>query len=834
MSESTNITPPLILTQCTTNEEENSTSPVKTEQKVEPKHKTSNTKDPRRPFRWKPEAAEHPISTPPDFNKWNSHKAGLEQVDKARVQEIVTSLTEGSSHYERQKQKAKERKARINAIMEKVNEARASPERLRRRQYIVDHNVIPDMEFRRLQNHVRVCVDFDCFYAAVEAQDNPALVGRPHAVSMGPGKHSILATSSYEARKYGVRSGMPVFIGESLCPHMIIMPARMGRYSQVSKIMESVLVKYDPDYAMGSLDEAFLDITQLVSDKRPAYDVVNDLRRDIQEATGGLTVSAGCGPNLLIAKIGADMKKPNGQTILLPAAHENDRDYCIKFMSTLPLRKVPGIGEYTESLMHALGYKVVGDIYSDRATIAEVFTPYRTRLYLRYTLGLGCIWTDTYDERMFVRKGIGCNRTFGRENNEEKLFKHLRRIAEILEHDMTDAGAVGARTFTLRLKTSGFVSFGRSVTLPPGAMVCTADDFELFGRKILRNHMPIELRRIGMKLHKITWRERPKDSIKRFLVNDDVAAEIESKDWKSSAQIIQARERAKRFFRDEFIVEVRSKEVSFRASTSCQACCNEQKKNGVKHALPYSCPVCRTRCFKYLSALNEHMDECLGGERKVSVKQEKRAYLTLTQMERNRAVKKEEQLEQEEERVMRNMKSENMELDSVTGVKRELMIAEIDEHPAKKIKCEDVISSSETRKQWESSDDFTCPICKVEQFYDNTELNTHVDVCLNLNSDVLNCMNDNTRQSLKREHSIQSKRAITSFYKKKKRRTFAPSTEVKPNSAPKSERTTRTIICPVCKVTSFKNPKQLDLHVDECLSVKSGLLKATTAKDRIK
>lgn len=326
--------------------------------------------------------------------------------------------------------------------------------------------------------------------------------------------------------------------------------------------------------------------------------------------------------------------KPDGQTILIPGADEDEIDFVKKFMSDLPLIKVPGIGPVTEGLLQgALDFKVVGDIYEHRAVVGEVFTPYRTRLFLRFALGIGCPWCDIYDYgREFIRKGIGANRTFGREECQEKLLTQLQRIAEILERDMETAGIVGGRTFTLRLKTAGFVSFGRSITLPAGAMVCTADDFVMFGTKIFMEHMPLTLRRIGMKLNKLTFRKRPKGSIKQYfkanddLLDQDVVDEVEG-NWKTSAQIEQARERAKRFFHEEWTRKIKTGSVKFKQA-ACVACAGDSGTIS-EHALKFSCPVCRKRCFKYISGLNKHMDTCLGSEhKKPAVDEAKKGTLT--------------------------------------------------------------------------------------------------------------------------------------------------------------------------------------------------------------
>lgn len=564
-----------------------------------------------------------PTSRTPPAIEWNQHKAGLEGVDKKKIEEIVQRLSKGSLYYERKQQKAKERKARNLNVKRKADEALRIPGRVEKRESLVDKNLIPQLESTRLVGHVQVCIDFDCFYAAVEAQDNPDLRGKPHAVKMGNGPHCILATSSYEARKFGVRSGMPIFIAEELCPGIILQQCRMRRYMQASKQMESVLAKYDPDYYMGSLDEAFLDITHLVKEDRSPAQIVADIREEVKAATGGLTASAGVAPNLMLAKIGADMNKPDGQTILLPDVPSEERDFVVDFMARLPLRKVPGIGPAIEGwLDEGLGLQLVGDIFEERGLIADVFTDFKTRFLFRIALGIGCPWTDSYDEKEFVRKGIGCNRTFGREGNEEKLYERLRFICDQLEKDMKSAGIVGGRTFTLRLKTSNFVSFGRSVTLPAGSMLCTADDFEKLGRKLMKAELPCELRRIGIKLHKLTFNVEPRYSIKQFFKANKAIEGLDDEESMSGKDdvedegltertILHCRKLANLFV-DQLDCKVNGR-IQFSDSTcaTCDTLAEDPGIDGLEHVHSIVCPACHLRCFKNVPNLNAHLDECL-------------------------------------------------------------------------------------------------------------------------------------------------------------------------------------------------------------------------------
>ncbi len=353
------------------------------------------------------------------------------------MQAMITKLSQGSRFYLREQKKAAALAARIAVVREEVEAAERSPDKLAARKAEIDAKLLPELEAQRVSGRVLACIDFDCFFAAVEALDNPSLVGVPHAV--GGTKNGVISTASYEARRFGVRSAMATFIARKLCPQLRIVPGRMARYKEISKLVEhEVLAKFDPGYRMGSLDEAFLDVTHLVSDTRSAEDVISELRSTVKRVTGGLTASVGVGPNRLVAKISADMNKPDGQTIILP---EDEQKGVIEFMAGLPLRKVPGIGRVLEAwLADGIGLSCVGDIFEKRAVIAEVVSERTLHFLLRSALGIGCAFTDSGGDEEVSRKGISRQRSFSPERDEAKLMEMLHRICVMLEEDVQKAG----------------------------------------------------------------------------------------------------------------------------------------------------------------------------------------------------------------------------------------------------------------------------------------------------------------------------------------------------------------------------------------------------------
>src|SRR5215475_3366696 len=159
-------------------------------------------------------------------------------------------------------------------------------------------------------------VDMDAFYASVEEQDRPELKGKPLIVG-GTGGRGVVAAASYEVRKYGVHSAMPM--GEALrrCPHAVCVRPRFDRYKAISKQVFEVFHEFTPQVEGLSLDEAFLDVTHSQAALGPASEIAAEIKRRIQKRTG-LTASVGVAPNKLVAKIASDLRKPDGLVIVTP------------------------------------------------------------------------------------------------------------------------------------------------------------------------------------------------------------------------------------------------------------------------------------------------------------------------------------------------------------------------------------------------------------------------------------------------------------------------------------------------------------------------------------
>jgi DNA polymerase-4 len=197
-------------------------------------------------------------------------------------------------------------------------------------------------------------VDMDCFYAAVEVKHNPELRGKPLGVGGPAESRSVLCTASYEARKFGVRSAMPSATAKRLCPKLILVPPRFDLYKKESHAVREILERYTKRIEPLSLDEAYLDVTDSTHCRGSATLIAKEIRAAIQKELE-LTASAGIAPNKFLAKIASDWNKPNGQFVIRPRDVE-------KFMLTLPVEKIHGVGKVTAKKMHALGLFTCADI----------------------------------------------------------------------------------------------------------------------------------------------------------------------------------------------------------------------------------------------------------------------------------------------------------------------------------------------------------------------------------------------------------------------------------------------------------------------------------------
>jgi DNA polymerase-4 len=296
-------------------------------------------------------------------------------------------------------------------------------------------------------------IDMDAFFSAVEQRRRPELAGKPVVVGGegDPTKRGVVSTASYEARKFGIHSAMPLRTANKLCPHTIFLPVDYEEYSRVSEEVKAILREFSPIMEDVGIDEAFLDISSI---DKPSEEIAREIKKRIKEETG-LACSIGIAPNKLLAKMASDMQKPDGLTIIM----ENDIQSRIW---PLPVRKLWGVGPKTEAHLKELGVQTVGELAAlslDRL-IEKFGQSYGSYLY-EASRGI--------DESSLVThwepKSISRETTFQRDVDDwQALAKALvGLIKEVVLH-MKEEG-YQARTVTLKIRFNDFKTFTRAKTL---------------------------------------------------------------------------------------------------------------------------------------------------------------------------------------------------------------------------------------------------------------------------------------------------------------------------------------------------------------------------------
>ncbi|MFN2542110.1 MAG: DNA polymerase IV [Chthoniobacterales bacterium] len=271
-------------------------------------------------------------------------------------------------------------------------------------------------------------LDMDCFYAAIEVRDRPALRGKPVGVGGARERRGVLTTCNYEARKFGVHSAMPTFKALQRCPSLIVLPTRFDVYRREAATIRGILYRFTPLVEPLSLDEAYLDVTAHPGAPGALAEVI---RKIIFQKTK-LTSSAGIGPNKLIAKIASATNKPNGQLEVRP-------EEVPEFMESLPVRQIWGIGEKTERRLEELGVKTCGELQRfSRAELVDLFGKFGLELY---DLCRGIDDRPVEPDR--PRKSLSTEETFPTdlttlEHSEEKLEELFQDLmADLAQKEST-------------------------------------------------------------------------------------------------------------------------------------------------------------------------------------------------------------------------------------------------------------------------------------------------------------------------------------------------------------------------------------------------------------
>ena len=297
-------------------------------------------------------------------------------------------------------------------------------------------------------------IDMDAFYASIEQRDNPAYQGKPIAVGGSPqGRGGVVATASYEARKFGIHSAMSSKKAAQLCPQLIFVKPRFDVYKEVSNHLRVIFSRYTDLIEPLSLDEAFLDVTNDKQTIGSAIDIAKLIKKAVRDELH-LTASAGISINKFVAKIASDINKPDGLTFIGPSKIE-------RFMESLPVEKFFGVGKVTAQKMNGLGLFTGADL--KRFSESELVKHFGKagKFYFKIVRGID----DRVVQPYRVIKSVGAEDTFPYDLEDvAEMTDELAKISKVV-HDRLIRHGLKGRTVTLKIKYHDFKRITRSHSL---------------------------------------------------------------------------------------------------------------------------------------------------------------------------------------------------------------------------------------------------------------------------------------------------------------------------------------------------------------------------------
>src|ERR1700737_2556029 len=335
-------------------------------------------------------------------------------------------------------------------------------------------------------------VDMDAFFVSVELLERPELRGKPVVVGGRPDQRGVVTAASYEARKYGIQSAMPLRTAGRLCPHAIFLDGHHAKYTQWSDRVATILTNFSPVVEMVSIDEAYLDLAGTERLHGPPLAAADKLLRNITRTTG-LPCSGGLASTRLVAKVASDQGKPRG-LVWVPAGSE------ARFLAPLAVRKIPGIGEVTERALRALRIETVEQLAAaQHEKLEKIFGQWGTALYRKARGG------DSYEFLIDAEpKSISQNHTFGEDTDDTAaLSAMLSHLSQKACKRLREAGLT-TRTLTLTIRYTGFDTYTRSKTLSEPTQL-DADIFTVF-QNLFREHRnhSRKIRLLGVSLSGLT------------------------------------------------------------------------------------------------------------------------------------------------------------------------------------------------------------------------------------------------------------------------------------------------------------------------------------------
>lgn len=341
------------------------------------------------------------------------------------------------------------------------------------------------------RNRIIFHVDMDYFFAAVEEREHPEIRGKPVVVGADPKDgtgRGVVSTSNYEARKYGVTSGMPITKAWRLCPEAVFLPVNFHLYQKTSAQIMTILQQYTDIFERWGLDEAFLDVTTRVKNFKTAENIAQKIKKEVNDKQQ-LTCSVGVGPNKLVAKIGSDFNKPDGLTVVRA-------EDAKAFLAPLGVRKLLWVGKKTEKRLNMMGIRTVGDLADyDASVLVEKFGSTGTQLYLM-AHGID----NSKVQEHWEQKSMSREQTFEEDTSSSALILDtIDALSEDLHQELI-ASNFTFKTATVKIRYENFETHTHSKTLP--LFTDRLKDIQKSAKDLIQDYLcpDRKIRLIGIKL----------------------------------------------------------------------------------------------------------------------------------------------------------------------------------------------------------------------------------------------------------------------------------------------------------------------------------------------
>jgi DNA polymerase IV (DinB-like DNA polymerase) len=348
-------------------------------------------------------------------------------------------------------------------------------------------------------------IDMDSFYASVEMRDDPSLIGRPVVIGSDPQEgrgRGVVSTCSYEARRFGIHSGMPISKAWHLCPHAEYLKPS-GKYGMVSAVIMNILHEYAEEVEQVSIDEAYLDLSFCAS-----WNTARDLVQCIKDAIikrERLTCSIGIAPARSYAKIASDLQKPDGLVVILPQDLK-------QVIDPLPVSTIPGIGKKSTKALEILGIRTIADLASsDIQYLQDFFGVYAIRVQ---NIAAGLDTQGLKDQG--PRRSIGRETTFTEDTDDPALISDTlqvlaRSLGSELERNNTMCRSVG-----IRIRYTGFITQSRTLSWSHpdnNEMMIIKTALSLFQE--FWNGEPVRL--VGIRLSGLVYQDPVQSKLQQFI-----------------------------------------------------------------------------------------------------------------------------------------------------------------------------------------------------------------------------------------------------------------------------------------------------------------------------